>query len=290
MTKNEELFFDEEARRLIDCFALCFKINIRIFSSGMDELLAGFREPNFCFCRQIHRGPQSCSLCCRREPMIWEYREPEFESMIYTCYTGFAEAVMPVKLRGVLLGYALLGRFRTKSEIDERILRRWIGAGRDPENLRTTFGNQTFFDKNAMENMLRLFSMLLSFLLTREYVKIRRPGLAESVSHWLESHISESLDLNRIASVMNRSRSTISHTIKRQFGMSFKELCILKRIQHFERIISGNPDISIREAAALAGYRDPFYFSRIYKKVRFSAPSAYLKSQRKKEAPGSLVV
>jgi AraC-like DNA-binding protein len=272
MTKNEELFFDEEARRLIDCFALGFKIHIRIFSAGMDELLAGFTDSAFPFCpaRRVnhhaaHRKPGSCFHCRR------EYRDPGFEFMLYTCTTGFAEAVMPVKCGGILLGYAFLGRFRIKKEINEKSLRRWTEAGLDPGDLKAAFGDRTFFDKNALEKMLRLFSMLLSFLVTREYVKIRRFGLTESVSHWLESHVSESPDLNRIASVMNRDRSAISHRIKGQLGMSFKELCILKRLRHFERIIAGNPGISVREAAALAGYQDPFYFSRIYKKVRFSA-------------------
>jgi AraC-like DNA-binding protein len=287
MTKNEELFFDEEARRLIDCFALGFKIHIRIFSAGMDELLAGFTDSVFPFCpayrvnhlviHQAHRRPGFCFHCRR------EYREPGFEFMLYTCSAGFAEAVMPVKFRGILLGYAFLGRFRIKNEIDERSLRHWTEAGLDPEDLKAAFGDRVFFDKNALEKMLHLFSMLLSFLVTREYVKIRQFGLTESVSHWVESHVSESLDLNRIASVMNRDRAAISQRIKGQLGMSFKELCILKRIRHFERIVAGNPGISIRKAAALAGYQDPFYFSRIYKKVRFSAPSAYLKSQRKKE-------
>jgi AraC-like DNA-binding protein len=208
--------------------------------------------------------------------------------MVYACYTGLAEAVIPVKFKGIILGYALLGQFRTKGKINGGILRYWLNAGLDAETLKSAFEERSFFDKKTLGNMLRLFSMLLSFLVTREYIKIRQPGLAESVSRWLETHICESLDLNRIAAIMNRSRSTISHTVKRQFGVSFKELCILKRIQRFESIIAGDPDISIREAAALAGYRDPFYFSRIYKKVRLSAPSAYLKSIRKQEVPGDL--
>jgi AraC-like DNA-binding protein len=287
MIKNKDLFFDEEAQRLIDNFALCFRISIRIFSSGMDEITPEFRDSNIRFCQMFHKGSLSRSRCCQRASLLWEYRESEFESMVYTCYTGLTEAVMPVKLRGILLGYALLGQFRTKKKLNDTVLYRRMNAGLEAESLKNAFEEHPFFDKRTLENMLRLFSMLLSFLVAREYIKIRQPGLAESVSHWLEGHISESLDLNRIAAIMNRSRSTISHTIKRQFGMSFKGLCILKRIQRFENIIAESPDISIREAAALAGYQDPFYFSRIYKKVRLSAPSVYLKSIRKKEIPGA---
>jgi AraC-like DNA-binding protein len=290
MTKNSELFFDDEARRLIDSFALCFKIHIRIFSAGMDDLMAEHRNSDVPFCHLIREGLGPYARCCRQAVLIREFRKPDIESMVYHCYAGLAEAVVPVKLRGILAGYALLDQFRIQRDIPESLPRLWVKNGSDPESLVTAFSEQPYFDRNALENMLHLFSMLITFLFSREYVKIRRSGLAENVADWLETHISEPLDLTRIASVMNRSRSTISHTIKRQLGMSFKELCILKRIQRFEHIIAGNPGISIREAAALAGYRDPFYFSRIYKKVRFSAPSAYLKTQRKKAPPGNLVI
>jgi AraC-like DNA-binding protein len=84
--------------------------------------------------------------------------------------------------------------------------------------------------------------------------------------------------MDDIAAAMNRSKSTISHRIKQQLGLSFKQLCILKRIQRFESIASAEPQISIQEAAARVGYDDPYYFSRVYKKVRLTAPSQYMKS------------
>jgi AraC-like DNA-binding protein len=68
-------------------------------------------------------------------------------------------------------------------------------------------------------------------------------------------------------------------------GSNFKQLCILKRIQRFESLIASDPTISIREAAFRVGYSDPFYFSRLYKKVRLAAPSTYTKSVREMIIP-----
>jgi AraC-like DNA-binding protein len=42
----------------------------------------------------------------------------------------------------------------------------------------------------------------------------------------------------------------------------------MKKIQKFENIISVQPDILIKDAAAQVGYEDPLYFSRLYRKVR----------------------
>jgi AraC-like DNA-binding protein len=184
----------------------------------------------------------------------------------------------------------MLGQFRTIEHPPEEIVRDWAAAGFDPETLEAALLEQPFFDNAALDNMLRLFSMLISFIVTREYVKIRRPGLTEKVIQWLEDHIADSLDLNEAAAAVNRSRSAVSHTVKQHLGLSFKQLCILKRIQRFESIVSQDPNLSIQEAAARVGYEDPFYFSRIYKKVRLAPPSTYIKSIREHQAVKDSVV
>jgi hypothetical protein len=50
--------------------------------------------------------------------------------------------------------------------------------------------------------------------------------------------------------------------------MTFRQLCTLKKIERFERIVSENPSIIIEEAALKAGYNDASYFSRVYTKRR----------------------
>jgi AraC-like DNA-binding protein len=56
-------------------------------------------------------------------------------------------------------------------------------------------------------------------------------------------------------------------------------------MQRFESIITEDPFVSVQAAASRIGYDDPYYFSRIYKKVRFISPSAYIKSVRESTAP-----
>jgi YesN/AraC family two-component response regulator len=59
--------------------------------------------------------------------------------------------------------------------------------------------------------------------------------------------------------------------------MSFKRLCILKKIEQFEAIVTTDPLVSIEEAALKIGYRDVSYFSRLYKKIRSITPSVFIK-------------
>ncbi|MDR1410952.1 MAG: PocR ligand-binding domain-containing protein [Spirochaetaceae bacterium] len=288
MVEKLGLFFNEEVQQLIDSFAYCFKVKITIFSSGMEELLVGLQNPGARFCQLIQKGLHFRYRCCRQDKLMCERCEKKQERLVYDCYAGLREAVLPIKVEETLIGYAMLGQFRTRKELPAEIVRDWLGRGFRHETLKAAFLDQPFFDQAALDNMLRLFSMLVSFIVTREYVKVRRPGLVEKTLHWLEDHIAEPVSIDDIAAAMNRSRSTISHRIKQQLGLSFKQLCILKRIQRFESIASAEPQISIQEAAARVGYEDPYYFSRIYKKVRLTAPSQYIKSLKDSPAGDSL--
>jgi AraC-like DNA-binding protein/ligand-binding sensor protein len=271
-------FFDEEVQRLIDSFAYCFKVKITIFSSRMEELIVGLQNPGSRFCRLIQNELRLRYRCCRQDKLMCERCEQKQELLVYHCYAGISEAVIPIKVADTLVGYAMLGQFRSREKISKEIMANWYKAGFDSKTLNAAFMEQPFYDETTLDNMFRLFSMLVDFIVTREYVKVRRPGLTEKIVQWVEDHITDAIELDKIAAAMNRSKSTISHTIKRQLGLTFKQLCIIKRIQRFESIIAKDPNISIQEAVLRIGYEDPFYFSRIYKKVRLVSPSTYVKS------------
>jgi AraC-like DNA-binding protein/ligand-binding sensor protein len=274
------LFFDEEVQRLIDSFALCFKVKITIFSARMEELIVGLQNPGSRFCRLMQKNLRLRYRCCRQDKFMCERCEKKDDLVVYHCYAGPSEAVLPIKIGGSLIGYGMLGQFRTTAALPEEALAEWTKAGFEKGELVAAFEEQPCFDKTALDSMLRLFSMLTAFVVSREYVRLRRPGLAEQVSHWLDEHITGQAALDDAAKATGHSRSSISHTIKKQLGISFKQLCILKRIERFESIVAADPSVSIQEAASRTGYEDPLYFSRIYKKVRLASPSTYINSVR----------
>jgi AraC-like DNA-binding protein/ligand-binding sensor protein len=274
-------FFDEEVQRLIDSFAYCFKVKITIFSSKMEELIVGLQNPGAQFCQMVQKKLHYRYRCCRQDKVMCERCQRKQELLVYDCYAGLSETVLPISIENTLIGYAMLGQFRTKKSIPGELRQEWLKAGFDPRLLKKTYMEQPYYKQADLDNMLRLFSMLVTFIVTREYIRIKRPGSIESLVTWIEDHITKPTGLDEVALAMNRSKSSISHNLKQYLGMSYKQLCILKRIQRFESIVAGEPYISIQEAASRVGYDDSYYFSRVYKKVRLCSPSVYIKSARK---------
>jgi AraC-like DNA-binding protein/ligand-binding sensor protein len=274
------IFIDKEVQRLIDSFAHCFRVKITIFSLKMEELIVGLQNPGAGFCRLIQKNLNGRYQCLRQDKMMCEQCRSKQELLVYDCYAGFTETVIPIRIENDLIGYAMLGQFRTHEIIPEELRQEWLRADFDPGLLQSAYMEQPFYNQADLDNMLHLFLMMITFIVTREYVRVRRPDFIASLVKWVEEHIREPTGLDELALAMNRSKSSISHSVKRYMGMSYKQLCIIKRIQRFESIIAEEPYISVQEAASRIGYDDPYYFSRVYKKARLMSPSAYIKSVR----------
>jgi AraC-like DNA-binding protein len=215
--------------------------------------------------------------------------EPAQNPLIYRCHAGLHESVMPIKVDKKLIGYAMIGQFRIGDEgnqdIPAELFTQCAKTGIDAEVLWEAWRELPQYDRAATQNMVNLFSVLINFIVMREYINVHQPGLAEQVSHWLDEHIAEPVELDDLANAVYRCRSTVSHIIKRQFGMSFKQFQTLKRVQRFESLIAAAPTMTIAEAALKVGYDDPLYFSRIYKKLRLIPPMEYVKSVRTRQRP-----
>ena len=278
MAEKPGIFFNEQVQELIDSFAYCFRVKITVYSAEMEELIVGLQNPGAEFCRIIQKNPRLRRQCLRQDKTMCVQSGAQRSLVSYRCHAGLTETAVPIALDGTIIAYGMLGQFRTGKALPEETVRVCSTGGIGPESLKKAFFAQPYFDKPAMDNMLKLFSMLISYIVTREYVRVSRPSLAETIVRWIEDHISEPTDLNAVSRAMRRSRSTISHSVKKQLGLSFRELSISKKIQRFESIIRASPELPIREAARMVGYDDPLYFSRLYKKVRLVPPSEYARS------------
>jgi AraC-like DNA-binding protein len=200
--------------------------------------------------------------------------------LVYPCHAGLVDAAFPIKLNEEVVGYAMIGQFRTQDTIPPFVIQDWEKNGFDPAILKKSFNERPFFDKTSMEDMLNLFSMLCDYIVSKGYIRTSQLQLdiTAEVLRWIENHISVPILFRELANHLGYSQSTILNALKTKLHTNFKQLCILKKIERFETIVSTDPLISIEAAALQVGYRDVSYFSRLYKEVRSTTPSLFIKS------------
>ena len=117
--------------------------------------------------------------------------------------------------------------------------------------------------------------MHILLLLTGDYSREEDPVLSrESISNYLEMHITDMTNLDEMAQYFKVSKATLCRKSQRLTGTSIQRLHQSMKMQ-WARDILMSGEANVREAARRTGYRDSLYFSRIFKKTFGQKPSDF---------------
>jgi len=99
--------------------------------------------------------------------------------------------------------------------------------------------------------------------------------LAESVKEYLELNFSEPITNDTLASQFRFVASYLSRIFKSQYGISPGNFLVKLRINKAKSIMLETPDILIKEVAKMVGYKDQYYFSKVFHKETGFWPTEY---------------
>jgi AraC-like DNA-binding protein len=90
---------------------------------------------------------------------------------------------------------------------------------------------------------------------------------------WLQEHLAESVSRKDLAHEFGLAPEYINAIFKAEIGISPTQYIHRERVMWAHRLLV-DEGLSVKEVAAEVGFNDPFYFSRIFKKVMGIPPSA----------------
>ncbi|WP_318615621.1 response regulator [Sporosarcina sp. YIM B06819] len=92
--------------------------------------------------------------------------------------------------------------------------------------------------------------------------------------YYIEAHYAQGMTLEEVAAFVNLSPNYFSNLFKEEFGETFIEFSTKTRMEHAKELIEKNSH-SLKEISFMVGYKDPNYFSRVFKKYFHSSPRQY---------------
>lgn len=90
----------------------------------------------------------------------------------------------------------------------------------------------------------------------------------------IQQSYTEELTLSSLAEKYNISESRLSTSLRENLGMSFSKYLTSQRVQRAKELLVDDR-LSVEQIAQMVGYRDYFYFIRVFKKVTGVTPSVY---------------
>ncbi len=113
----------------------------------------------------------------------------------------------------------------------------------------------------------------------RESKKQQRDLLIQAIGFIDKNYPDESISLDRVARKVNISPNYFSAMFSQEVGQTFVEYLTGKRIGEAKRMLR-QTDKRSSEIAFAVGYKDPHYFSFVFKKVAGCTPSEYRRGDK----------
>ncbi len=134
--------------------------------------------------------------------------------------------------------------------------------------------------RDKVQHFENVHDYLCSLLLTAIEERDAEEGahgskLIQAALEYIDEHFSEEqLSLNSVASVMNVSANYLSAQFSQTVKMTFVEYVTSKRMEKARGLLK-TTKLHTAEIAAATGFRDPHYFSFVFKKTEGKSPREY---------------
>ena len=131
------------------------------------------------------------------------------------------------------------------------------------------------------ENMSDLADNLLQILDKGEEQKVLRGKIDteeyfRQILEYMQGHLCESLSPQVICRIFGISQTYLCRMFRNYMSKSFSKVLNEMRIEKACEIMKNRRELFVKEVAALAGYSDQFYFSRIFRAIKGISPSEYM--------------
>lgn len=98
--------------------------------------------------------------------------------------------------------------------------------------------------------------------------------LAEQIEAYIQEHYTHSIAMENMAAHFHYSTHYLARVFKRKYGCSPMDYIVQTRIKRAQALLA-ETDAQIREVAESVGYKDLYYFSRIFKRTTGETPAQY---------------
>lgn len=97
----------------------------------------------------------------------------------------------------------------------------------------------------------------------------------QAIIQYIESNLRNKISLQSVCDFFGISQTYMSKLFRKYKQMSFNEFVNQIRIHKAKELMKQDPSLSMKAIGECVGYTDPFYFSKVFKQITGTSPSAY---------------
>ena len=275
------LFDEDQLRKLIANLKILTGVPANILDpEGRDINLFRGHPP---FCRAINDLPEGHERCIACDQFKIQNYTAESGFQFYRCHVGICEAVMPLYDRKNPLAYLAVGCYLDDTPVEEqwkrtRALLDWWPDG--PDALKDAFFQFRQYSPQEIQAYAETLEALSAYIRLKGMILTTEQTDAQKLELYLDQHYMEKLSLASISKQLHIGRTKLCALAKElSGGQTLSYLIAQRRIGAAKRLLlqSNMPISAVAEEVGISDYN---YFSKVFRSITGTTPSAFRKKVR----------
>ncbi|MBQ8408372.1 MAG: PocR ligand-binding domain-containing protein [Clostridia bacterium] len=260
------LFQDNALLELMQDFYVLTGMRIVLYDENFVKL-ASYPSRREAFCACMRENPAFDRKCLENDLEAHKHCIATKNLYIYKCHAGLVEAIVPITEGARIIGYIMCGQItdiENKGKNFEKLsaLCREYGVESDLGEL---IGKIKYRSERQIRAASKILEACTEYVRLKEIVQPSGKQLIDSIELFVETHIKEEIDVDRICCEFNISRTRLYEVIRPYTDGGIAAFIKNKRLEHAKNLIK-TTSLPIPQIASESGFSDYNYFLRVFKR------------------------
>ena len=275
-------------RLLLKDFYTLTKIRITVFNDHFEELVA-YPEYLTRFCRLIRTDPEAEKRCmqCDKEACLTVAKR--HSSHIYKCHSGLTEAITPIFLDNIIIGYLFFGQvfcYPTHEDGWNTIKECCKTYNIDMSLLKEISLELPIIPEEYITSASHLLNAVAAYLGMERMVIIKKQDLPVQIDNYINSHFTEPIGVKDICSCFQIGKTHLHEISRKIYGSGIAKHIHNLRIEKVKKLLMENPEMHIKEVYFSCGFSNYDYFFTTFKRITGMSPTQFRNSEKKNYISG----
>lgn len=271
------VFHFQELADLLEDFYRITRIRITVFDHRFREVISYPEDrPRLCrLIRSCDRGRRACAGC---DAEACAYAARQKTTHIYRCHAGLTEAIMPLHVGEVLVGYLLFGHvfsFESREEGEQLVTACCRDYPLDPGLLHGFLEEMPLISPAYIRSAARVLQMTAAYLAMERMATVRADSAGDALDAYLNRHYTDPLTAQQLCAALNIGRSKLFKLSRERYGCGIQQQIRKLRMEKARRLLLTRRELGIKEIAAECGYGDYNYFISVFSGVHGKPPHQF---------------
>lgn len=274
------MFDLEKLKELLRDFYAVSHIRIAVFDEGQHELVS--YPPEYApYCKRIRSCVAGQAACVASDKRACEIAAKTRKTQVYRCHAGLTEAITPLYVGEILVGFLLFGHVFSYTDQEEganTIAQLCDKYPIDPVALKQDLHAATPFSKAYIRSAAHLMHAVASYLLLERMATLKENALAARLDSYLSAHFAEKMDAQSICATLGIGKTRLYQLSNQLYGKGVAEHIRSLRLAFAKKLLLENKELSLAEIAEKSGFPDYNYFIAVFSKAEGVSPARWRKA------------